>query len=184
MGTLQGKTTVSTNAKWHKTKPEFVELLKPQLGNTGLRYDDRVKLAALLETDGAEDQPYKPRFYTYDDTPCFNLVSGIMQAQEAIEQRESVRRLETEVLQLQKQAQVSETAIGQLKEEVRALESAKQNKRGVTLGKLGRSASAPPKLRDGTEEREKPLSSTDPKSHRRRAQSVIRRLLAEEAKYS
>merc|ERR1711964_56717 len=38
-----------------------------------------------------------PRYYTYDDEPCFNLVSGIMQAREDIWQKNSIRILQREL---------------------------------------------------------------------------------------
>merc|ERR1711964_478642 len=42
-----------------------------------------------------------PRYYSYDNEPCFNLVSGIMQAREDIWQKNSIRTLTANSIRLQ-----------------------------------------------------------------------------------
>merc|ERR1711964_524039 len=59
-------------------------------------------------------QLYKPLFYTYDDRPCFNLVSGIMQAREDLWIKNSMRKLQKNVEELKKEGQA-------LREEVKIL---------------------------------------------------------------
>jgi len=80
----------------------LVKLLKVQLGNTGLRESDRKKLAVLIETKAGKQQAHKPLFYTYDDKPSFNLISGIMQAREDIWQKNSIIKLQKSVDQITK----------------------------------------------------------------------------------
>merc|ERR1711964_386920 len=50
-------------------------------------------------------QLYQPLFYTYDDKPCFNLVSGIMQAREDMSLRNSLRGLQEDVKELRVEVQ-------------------------------------------------------------------------------
>jgi len=62
-------------------------------------------------------QLYQPLFYTYDDKPCFNLVSGIMQAQEDMWTKTTIRVLQKDVEELKKAGQ-------KLREEVETLKNA------------------------------------------------------------
>jgi len=115
---LQGNDGIKLNGAI-VSRPELISLLTVQLGNPDVTHEDRQKLATLLENDGKTTQFRRPRFYTYDDKPAFNLVSGIMQAREDIWQKNSIIGLQKEVHQLTEQVTTSQKEVHQLTEQVK-----------------------------------------------------------------
>merc|ERR1711964_252428 len=99
---LQGNHRIALNDAI-VSRSALISLLTVQLGNPDVTSSDREKLAVLLETNGRITEPHRPRFYTYDDKPSFNLVSGIIQAKEDIWQKNSILGLQKEVVQLKNQ---------------------------------------------------------------------------------
>merc|ERR1711964_139980 len=57
-------------------------------------------MGANAEKNGESIQSHRPRFFTYDDKPSFNLISGLMQAREDIWQKNSIIELQTAMKQL------------------------------------------------------------------------------------
>merc|ERR1712000_505130 len=135
------------------------------LGNPDITHEHLKALATLLvnaEKNGDPTQNRRPRFFTYDDKPSFNLISGLMQAKEDIWQKNSIIKLQTDMRQLLNGnrrpsapgsvANITELAsqmktfktlqeafekeVNQLKQEVKILRRVKQNKRGVARRNL------------------------------------------------
>jgi len=117
-------------------RSEVKEWLLIQLGSPDVTHSHLKELAILLvnsEKGGEAEQSNRKRFFEYDDKPCFNLISGIIQAREDIWQKNSIKELQTAVQQLkegiflpgtsgptiQLQNQFTEEMKKQLKEEIR-----------------------------------------------------------------
>merc|ERR1711964_28540 len=82
---------------------EVIGWLKVQLGSPHVEHCHAQALARLIanaENNGEPIQNCQPRFFTYDDKPSFNLISGLMQAKEDIWQKNSIIELQTAMQQL------------------------------------------------------------------------------------
>merc|ERR1711900_143158 len=82
---------------------EVTEWLNVQLGSPHIEHCHAQALARLIanaEKNGEPIQNCQPRFFTYDDKPSFNLISGLMQAREDIWQKNSILELQTAMQQL------------------------------------------------------------------------------------
>jgi len=84
-------------------RSDVIEALHIQLGNPRITHEHLKALATLLvnaEKNGDPIQNRRPRFFTYDDKPSFNLISGLMQAKEDIWQKNSIIELQNAVERL------------------------------------------------------------------------------------
>merc|ERR1711964_761101 len=102
------------------------------------------------DTCSETSQLYKPLFYTYDDKPCFNLVSGIMQAREDLWTKNSMRALKKDVEELKEAGRM-------LREEVQKLKSLK----AITPNAELTTPTKPVQLTTPTKPVRKPTQCTD-----------------------
>merc|ERR1712096_595826 len=86
------------------SRSEVVGWLKVQLGSPHVEHCHAQALSRLItnaEKNGEPIQNCQPRFFTYDDKPSFNLISGIMQAREDIWQKNAIIELQIKVERLE-----------------------------------------------------------------------------------
>merc|ERR1712096_394510 len=85
------------------SRSEVIGWLKVQLGSPHVEHCHAQALARLIanaEKNGEPIQNCQPRFFTYDDKPSFNLISGLMQAREDIWQKNAIIELQNAMQQL------------------------------------------------------------------------------------
>merc|ERR1712096_73916 len=85
------------------SRSEVIGWLKVQLGSPHVEHCHAQALARLIanaENNGEPIQNCQPRFFTYDDKPSFNLISGLMQAREDIWQKNAIIELQNAMQQL------------------------------------------------------------------------------------